>query len=422
MTQIVNTLEALDQKLANLLQSSNFELSRIDFDRQDQWIFKNGMMSHKSGGYFHVTCVKNLEASKEHLFFFQPQSALTGLLLHKENGIIYVLIQARIEPGNTGILQLGPTIQSTPANFLRMHGGKGTSYLNYFYSGQENVLAFNSSNHLDIGKLFFQKSKLLNYAVVDKFIETDHAYLWTPLSVLQEAATKDYYLNTDLRSLLGVFNWDSLMGIHTKIEFNPSNLMQYYIKHRMAVHCIHQFVPLEKSESIHMTKDSIYAKEDSNSEIVLYDVKTLHREVGQWIQPLWKGKEKGSVLLLCRNWDSPKDLDFLLTVKYERGVAGNYNICPTLLEYPNEDKDVVLFNSGAIKREFYQSDEGGRFIDHEYLFRVSEINEDIEIQENQFWVSIGELKTILSLHNMPSIQLRNICSVILDKLNPNTFE
>lgn len=47
---------------------------------------------------------------------------------------------------------------------------------------------------------------------------------------------------------------------------------------------------------------------------------------------------------------------------------------------------------------------------------------DIKIAENQFWVNWKELKGILSMHNVPNIHLRNICSVIMDKLNPYTFK
>lgn len=421
MIHSISNLAALKKQLSDVLDSSGFKIDKIDFDQQDSWGIDKGIMSHKSGGYFHVIGVRNLENDVENLFYFQPQSAITGLLMHRENNEIYLMVQARIEPGNTGVLQLGPTIQSTPANFLKAHGGKSTSYLDFFYSAQSNVIGFNSSNHIDVGKLFYQKSKLLNYALVDHMVKTEDSFFWAPLSVLLEATREDYFVNTDLRSLLGVYDWDSLFGAQSSNDFIPSNILQYYTKRRSAIHCSNAFVPIDKSESFCLTSNSIYAKNEPNSEIGLYSISTKHREVAHWIQPLWNSTHKGQVLLLCRNWDSDQDLEFLLTVKSERGVAGKLCISPTLLRYPNEEVNTNLFDLGNTLHAFYQSDEGGRFINHEYLFRVAEINEHIEIQENQFWVNFKELKHLLCMHNIPNIHLRNICSVLIDKLNPIAF-
>jgi len=422
MINIAANLADLKRQLTEVLHSANFEIERIGFDQQTDWIIQNGTMSHRSGGYFHVIGVQNEQTKEEHIFFFQPQSAITGILLHVENGIIYVLVQARIEPGNTGIIQLGPTIQSTPANFLRAHGGKGTPYLDYFYSAKENVIGFNSSNQIDIGRLFYQKNKLLNYALVDRFIETEESFVWTPLSVLEEAAQEDYMVNTDLRSLLGVYDWNSLLGFTFQDEFKPAPILSYYLTKRATVKCTDRFIPIDNAKSICTTSNSIYTKTEAGSEIALYAIRTKHREVSEWVQPLWKGREKGKVLLWCRYWDSEEETEFLLKVKYERGVAGYYNICPTELVYPNEkDNYPGRWELGKVKHEFQQSDEGGRFIDHEYVFRIAEVDQNIAVDADQFWVGVQELKNILSMHNVASIQLRNICSAMMRKLNPHAF-
>jgi len=421
LNNIAHSLDELRKKLSKVLETSEFQINRIDFDQQDSWIIRDGIMSHKSGGYFHVIGVQNTQDQTDNLFLFQPQSAITGILLHKMNGQIYVMVQARIEPGNTGVLQLGPTIQSTPANFLRAHGGKSTLYLDFFYSSHKSVLGFNSSNHIDVGKLYFHKSKLLNYALVDHLMETEHTFYWTPLSVLLEAAKEDYFVNTDLRSLLGVYDWDSLLGIESKKDFEPSKILEYYLMKRSTIHCSDRYIPIDKSEHFCITDNSIYSKANPNSEIVLYSIGTKHREVSEWVQPLWKANDKGRVLLLCRNWDSDENLEILLTVKEERGVAGKYCVSPSLLTYPNENINKEYFNTGETIHEFYQNDEGGRFINHDYLFRVAQVDQHIELAENQFWVNFKELKNILCMHNVPNIHLRNICSVIIDRLNPNAF-
>lgn len=400
-------------------KSSGFELNRIDFDQQEVWKIKKGILSHKSGGFFNIVGVKNTIDYKCDLFLFQPQSALTGLLIHKTNDEIYILVQARIEPGNTGVLQFGPTVQSTPSNYMRVHGGKSTSYLSLFYSANENILGFNSTNHLDLGKIYYQKTKWLNYALVDHLVETENSFIWSPLSVLMEAAHKDYILNTDLRSLLAVYDWESLLGFQPNNDFNHTNILQYYTTKRLGINCIDRFVPLDKAESFRISNNAIYSNNEKDSEIGLYSVRTKHREVDAWIQPLWKAKDKGMVLLLCRHYNSEKDVEFLLSVKYEKGISGKLSISPSYLKYPNELVDDSRSNIGTTLFEFHQSDEGGRFINHQYHFRVAEVQSSISVDPNQFWVSTGELKKILSTPCMANIQLRNICSVLVKKMNPS---
>ncbi|MCR9084629.1 MAG: NDP-hexose 2,3-dehydratase family protein, partial [Cyclobacteriaceae bacterium] len=116
-------------------EKSEFVLKEIEFKSQNQWDFSDGALSHTSKGFFQVIGVENLaDRSDQKLMLYQPQSALTGLIITRQHNELYVLLQARVEPGNTGVIQFGPTIQSTPANYLRLHGGKATAYIEYFTS------------------------------------------------------------------------------------------------------------------------------------------------------------------------------------------------------------------------------------------------------------------------------------------------
>jgi oxidase EvaA len=199
-------------------------------------------------------------------------------------------------------------------------------------------------------------------------------------------------------------------------------MMQYYFEKRSGINCKNSFVAIDETEDFCITKNSIYSKSDRNSEIGVYSIKTQHREVSEWVQPLWRAENKGVVVLYCRNYTSNINLEFLLTVQYEKGISGNLSISASYLRYPNEKIEKSLAHAGETLYEFHQSDEGGRFINHEYLFRVAEVQNNIQIEENQYWVNIVELKNILSIHNMENIQLRNICSALIEQLNPNIFK
>lgn len=418
MPRIVNSLSSLQHFLSKILQSCSFELERTTFSQQQEWLIKDGILSHKTGGFFHIIGLNHANSDLDNIFLFQPQSALTGIIFHHDGTEIYLLTQARIEPGNTGVVQLGPTVQSTPANFLRLHNGKKTPYLDIIYSGHKDVIGFNSTNHLDLGKLYYQKTKWLNYAEVDHFLDTQDSFIWVPLSVLLEGAKVDYLLNTDLRSLLVVFDWDSLENKSISQQQTNSNILHYYLNQVQPINSNCRFIKLDNSENIVVTNDGVRVL-DSNQKIGLYNIQTKYREVNQWTQPLWKAKNKGSVVLLCRNFSEQPE--FLLTVKEEPGVANGLSISPSYLCYPDDEPDPHFSKMGSSLIKFWQSDEGGRFINHEYLFQVIEEKQEMPIKDNQFWVNVMELKKLLSTPNLCNIQLRNICSVIIDKLNPNTL-
>lgn len=418
---IIFTLEELKNTLYRILDSSDFQLTRVNFDQQEDWEINNGALCHKSKGFFCITGLKDADLQKEYLILFQPQSAFTGILITVIDNEIFLLVQARIEPGNTGIIQLGPTVQSTPANFLRLHGGKSTPYLDLLYGINNNVISFNSTNHLDLGKTYYQKTKWLNYALVNDLVETEGSFVWAPLKVLAEAAEEDYLLNTDLRSLLAVYDWDYLINPEINLNYEISNILKHFLLKKDFIKCHNNFVQIDKSNKFRITNHGIFSKEEDALEIGMYKVKTKHREVNHWFQPLWGAKSKGLVLLLCRTDENKLDFEYLLSVKKEIGISGHYSIAPSYLIYPNEHVSSELNQVGQTLYKYTQSDEGGRFINHEYLFRIAEVHKDIPITEHQFWVSSEELKKILSMSNLASIQLRNICSVLIKNLNKKYF-
>ncbi|MEM7761919.1 MAG: NDP-hexose 2,3-dehydratase family protein, partial [Cyanobacteria bacterium P01_A01_bin.40] len=73
---------------------------------------------------------------------------------------------------------------------------------------------------------------------------------------------------------------------------------------------------------------------------------------------------------------------------------------------------------GEVLVDLIQSEEGGRFLQNENRYQLIQVDEDIDIDDNQIWVSVPEFKTLLATSNLVSIQLRCIASLLLPTLNP----
>ena len=74
---------------------------------------------------------------------YQPTNAINGFLVSNRDGEVSILFQARLEPGNVGAVQLAPTVQSTEANYKRLHGGKATPFVDCFLGNGSGRVMYN---------------------------------------------------------------------------------------------------------------------------------------------------------------------------------------------------------------------------------------------------------------------------------------
>jgi len=414
---IAKDVAHLKKFLAATIEKSQYTLQQITFHQQKQWMIKNGALSHQSNGFFHVIGVKNRNTQEEQLALYQPQSALTGLILHKDaNNQVYVLLQARVEPGNTNIGQYGPTIQSTPANYMQMHGGKKTSYVDLFTTVFPDVTPLGSTMQFDIGKCYFQKSKFHNYLGVSKFLKTEENMIWVPLHVIIQTLHLDNFLNADLRSLLAVFDWDLYLKPLNEVQKTPLKTDKFCYNNLLGSDKWN-IISLEQLKNWNISDSGIVNISNSSISIKMFEFSTTNREVAKWSQPLLCTKNRGYVVLLMRQ--IANDYEFLVSITSEFGISGQIAVLPTLTIYPGENNENIttIPYQGKLLAEVIQSDEGGRFYRNESLYQVILIDDEINIASNQHWINIDSFKSILKSSDTASIQLRTLASLVLDSIN-----
>lgn len=297
-------------------------------------------MSHQSGGFFHVTGLRNKDSSEEHLILYQPQSALTGLLVAIHGGEIYVMLQARVEPGNSNIGQYGPTIQSTRANYLRMHGGKATDYLEYFISYASNVQPLGNLIHSDLGKRYYQKNKVHAYLQVKKLVPATGILAWVPLKILVKLALRDNFLNTDLRALLSVFDWDLFSHSSNASENRlNSDEFAFFSKVRLGQNDW-QIVSLDELKHWKATAEGIVDSSNTGVWVNMFKISCTNRETKEWYQPLYCVSDRGKIILCMRK--KANEFEFLLTYDLEHGISGGLTTLTSYVNYPGETNSAIL--------------------------------------------------------------------------------
>jgi oxidase EvaA len=416
-----DTCDELKSFLTSVIRDANFSLVQVQLKDQTAWRLDKGALSHTSNGFFHVCGLEHESTREQKLVLFQPQSALTGLALYKKEGKTYVLLQARIEPGNTNIGQFGPTIQSTPANYLRMHGGKATACVDWFTQYKPGFRQIDSSMQFDIGERYFQKSKFHNYVEVDQPHIPDPSMIWASLNAIFAALQDDHFLNADLRSLLSVFDWShdhsdaaTEMG---SISEDESRFMQGLLNGKNSGAEGWQLIDLQQLTDWTVNNYGIEDKTGKGIDVAMYKTDCTTREVVSWVQPLLRAKKKGLVRLLIRD-TAVGELECLVTLAKESGICGGQTILPSMVVYPGDYTTLADIPLGGIElAAFDQSDEGGRFIHHESTYQVLKV-ESCEMAPNQYWVSLQFLQKILATSNQASFQLRCCMSALLPQMHP----
>jgi len=192
--------------------SITFKADLIGLDDVRGWSRdEKGNVRHKSGQFFGVEGVRiesgNLRevASWDQPIYTQPEGGILGLIAreHAKNGVEF-LLQAKAEPGNIGVLQLCPTIQSTWSNIRRAHAGKRPPMVEVL-TAEAGVRIVYRAEHNEEGGRFWRKSNENIIAFLDdeSVIETDMTmFCWASLSQIKELALMDNVVSPFVKTIL----------------------------------------------------------------------------------------------------------------------------------------------------------------------------------------------------------------------------
>lgn len=410
---------------------TGFFVAPINLQDMTSWHLLNGALSHRSGGFFSVAGVQfEGEQARQAIFLFQPQSALTGLLTCVIGGQRYFLLQARAEPGNIGQVQYGPTVQSTPANYLRAHGGKASPYVEFFTTYQSGIQVVHDSMQLDYGERYLFKSKRLIIAQCEPNIPVEAGFIWVPAYLMNELVAQSNFSTFDLRSLLVMCDWDGaqeaalrpanpMVRSSLQLPIRPEKLAQVFASLPGNI-CRYHFCDLSRMDNWSISERGIAEREvQQGFDIAYYHVEVRGREVASWSQPLVTSKTEGYASLLCRLADD--SLEVLVRVAAESGLQTGKALLPSYLRYPGASSD-ELPPLTKVLLQTTESDEGGRFFCDTSRYEL--ILHSGSTEPDGVWLRVSELKFLLANSNICSIQLRCLASMLLGtlRITPESFD
>lgn len=414
--------------LAERRQAYQFRVRRIPFPQLNGWAFEaaTGNLRHRSGRYFSVEGLQVATGDERadswrQPIIVQPEIGILGILAKEFDGVLHFLMQAKMEPGNTNLLQLSPTVQATRSNYTRVHGGAKVKYLDFFTSpARRRVLAdVLQSEH---GSWFFQKSN--RNMIVETFedVPSDDDFRWLTLGQIGELLRRDDLVNMDARTVLACAPtaYAEAGALHS-----DTDLLSWLTTERSRCRVRARLVPLVRVAEWTRTDTSLAHVKNQHFRIVAVAVEAGNREVAAWAQPLLEPVGPGIHGFVVRTFGGVPHL--LVRAHAECGLMDIVELGPTVQCHPHDQADplapdrppfldtILRAAPGRIRYAAKHGEEGGRFLRAESRYLLVDADDGqapVHPPPGYRWVTPGQLTSLARHSRYVNIQARTLLAVI----------
>ncbi|MGV9693214.1 NDP-hexose 2,3-dehydratase family protein [Streptomyces sp. NPDC003444] len=414
--------------LARRRDAHGFRVDRIPFDRLDGWSFDGttGDLRHRSGRFFTVEGLR-VRVGEDPVrewhqpIIRQPEVGILGIVAQEFDGVLHFLMQAKMEPGNSNLLQLSPTVQATRSNYTKAHEGAGVRYVEYFTEpGRGRVLA--DALQSEHGAWFLRKSNrnMLVEAIGEVPVADD--FCWLTLGQIGALLRRDNIVNMDARTVLACasFAGGDAPALHSETE-----LLSWFTAERSRHQVTVTSLPLGGLPGWVQGGDAIRHEEGRYFDVVAVEVEAGSREVGRWTQPLIAPRGTGVTAFLVRYFGGVPHL--LVHARVEGGFLDTVELAPTVQYTPANYAhvtgagrppflDAVLAaGPSRIRYEALHSEEGGRFLHAEsrYLFvEADEAVAPLDPPPGYRWATPAQLTGLLRHNHYLNVQARTLLSCL----------
>jgi oxidase EvaA len=420
--------------ISNRRGLSNLKVETIPISNIKNWILTGKNITNENNYYFSIIGVEVYSEQKKELIWEKP------IILQQEVGILgfiiqedKILLQAKTEPGNVNGTQIGPSVQATVSNYMKVHNGDETKFLRYFLGQDDSCECISNSTQLEHGARFMNKSnrnsiiRLRNGYFLD---DMDDRFRWFEIKELLLLLEEDYLINTDARSVLISCNWEELT--EKNIVFfsdKQHNELKYWLheSYYQKSSTTRIFEVLEelqnKNKYNFKIKDLDKLKNWNVNENVIYDndqvefivqgvrVSVADREVSFWEQPIVHNIGLEKIVLYCQKKDGI--LKFLLNAQIIIGMNEALVWGPSDQNTRYDEK--INFGGQTILAECMQSDEGGRFYHSKCLYQIIDVSEKVKVPESDmsYWASLFEIQNLTMQSKKTTNELRSVLSLLL---------
>ena len=423
------------------------DIRKIPYDYTgDNWHYdqERGEIRNRDGSFFQIKGLQKAEDGRilnEQPIIIQNEIGYLGIICKEFDGVLYFLMQAKIEPGNVNKIQISPTIQATKSNFMQAHGGRVPAFLEYF-SNKRNYEIIVDQIQSEQSSRFLRKRNRNIIIVVNEEIEVPDTHRWMTLGQIKQLMRYDNLVNMDTRTVISCipfslrdFSYKELSHIRTLFHQEPFYNSVFFGNSGSEINKIYQYMNevkmLDRSEvrlvdlyslASWKRKTDEISSEHGAFKVVYCDIEIEGREVRRWQQPLLEAEGQSVFgLIYCVEDNLQK---FLIQTKSEVGCFDKIEIGPSVQLEPGENPNASLVDAlftynyehnRGIEFDGLFSEEGGRFYQEQnrnVIMKIEKGDLPQPLPEGYFWADFQTLNILIQFNNCLNIQLRNLLSVL----------
>ena len=442
-----NSTDELRQWIEQRNNEVEVRIEKVPFIEMVKWhIDEDGSIHHDSGRFFSIIGIDVTTdyGNNNHWrqpIIYQPEVGILGILTKEINGVLYFLMQAKIEPGNVNHVQISPTLQATKSNYLRIHQGSTPHYLEYFENVRpENVILDQLQS--EQGARFLRKRNRNIIIKVDDDVEVLPDFRWMTLGQIKELMQFDNLVNMDTRTVLSGMKISdyvtltecrdrmSSFGVSMIKSSTTSNnlismrehlswLTNLKVKYDLTI----TPCPIYDMPGWMITDSEIVREDQRFFKIIGENVSIANREVSSWCQPLVQPMQKGLCAFIIKKLNGV--YHFLVQAKLECGNFDVIELAPTVqcltgnvfaegIKKPEFVDYVLNAPANQIVFDSLQSEEGGRFYreQNRNMLVEADSNFPVYLSPRYTWMTLGQIYEFLRFNNYLNIQARSLISVL----------
>jgi dTDP-4-dehydro-6-deoxy-alpha-D-glucopyranose 2,3-dehydratase len=425
---------------------------KIRFDALREWSFQeeSGDLVHRSGKFFRVTGIRvttdlGPRSQWEQPIIDQPEIGILGILAREIDGVLHLLMQAKMEPGNPLGVQLTPTVQATHSNYTQVHQGARPLYLDHFLE-RDHARVLVDQLQWEHGSAFLRKRNRNMVIQVNDGIPLEQGFRWLTLGQVKKLLGQPNLVSMDTRTVIACMALidsranDSLDSIdrNQSSDFagaaldsfaspeaasTDEEVMGWLNDLKCRCHLSIQHLGLSELSGWERTDREIRLAGSGYFKIVAVDVESASREVPHWTQPMIAADEQGLVAFLVTEIHGV--LHALIKARVEPGSADTVTLGPTVQSAlgcqgsGRDDQHSVLFDlvrnatSANIRFSCVQSEEGGRFYQVRSEYRIVEVGggHQLTLPPEYMWLSFRQLQEMVR-YGLLSVEARSLLSCL----------
>ncbi|WP_336053784.1 NDP-hexose 2,3-dehydratase family protein [Streptomyces sp. CA2R101] len=410
--------------------SGRFTAERIAFADLEGWSFDetSGNLRHRTRRFFTVEGMRatvtgpGVRREWHQPVINQPETGILGILAKEFDGVLHFLVQAKMEPGNPGLVQLSPTVQATRSNYTRAHGGGTVRYLDFFTrpGRTERVLADGlQSEH---GSWFWRKFNRNMVVETASEVPLHEDFRWLTLHQLGRLLRQDHTVNMDTRTVLSCL---PLTSPADDTLYTDGESLSWIAAERSRQRVRAELLPLTGLPGWAAGPWSIEHEQGRYFRVVAVAAGADNREVTRWTQPMIEPLGTGVAAFLTRT--NGKQTELLVQARAEGGLLDQVELAPTVqctpahhAHLPGGERppflDEVL--SASAERVHYgatHSEEGGRFFRSQARYLLVEADEHqarLRPPSGFSWIPVGRLNALVRHGHHVNVQARSLLACL----------